>query len=466
MIKKLLVAASLLCGGMLIKAQTNNGVQPAGNLPVLKEWHPVAVQAAKTSSASLYDTLDYFFNKHYYRNTPSLSLSFPTFKSPYTSTAVTLNEFGSSFLNLGNGTVTVYGAYIEASRQSNSTSTVVPCRVYIYSASPSGVPGSRLDSGTAMVTTTLGSQFVANFTNPVVVTGAYFISYKPYPLLAADTIRAFMTSARTATAPVTQNLKFGEGLGYVKINGNFGVTNVVITPTTSGYDYEPVVTPIVSFNFAANGSQMAANGTGTNAGGYCANAPITFTNTTTQTSFVESRQYNWNKFMAVWGGAMSNTVTPPAADSIYNWFFQGPATPTANYTSKDASHTYSSYANANTNLIVKYQKNTGTKVQDIKSFPTYTIVNCGINPTGIMQNVANADLSVYPNPVINGKTNISGLQGVNTIEVYNLLGQRIIKQSTDREIYTVDLSSQVPGTYMLKITDAYNNSRVLKVLNN
>jgi hypothetical protein len=465
MIKKLLVAASLLCGGMLIKAQTNNGIQPAGNLPVLKEWHPDKdLIAAKTSSASLYDTLDYFFNKHYFRNTASLSLSFPTFQSPYTNTAVILNEFGSSFLNPGNGTVTVYGAYIEASRQSNSTSSVIPCRVYIYSASPSGVPASRLDSGLAQVTTTLGSQVMANFTNPVVVTGAYFISFKPMPLVNTDTLRAFMTSARTATAPVAQNLKFGEGLGYVKINGTWGVTNQVITPLANGYDYEPVVTPIVSFNYAAGGTQMAPNGTGTNTGQYCANSPITFTNTTTQTSFVENRQYNWNKFMAVWGGAMSNTVTPPAADSIYNWFFSGPATPTAAYTSKNASHTYSSYANANTNLIVKYQKNTGTKVQDIKSFPTYTIANCGII-NGLSQNVANADLSVYPNPVINGKTNVSGLQGVNTIEVFNLLGQKVSSQTTDKEIYTVDLSSQVPGTYMLKITDAYNNSKVLKVLN-
>jgi hypothetical protein len=86
--------------------------------------------------------------------------------------------------------------------------------------------------------------------------------------------------------------------------------------------------------------------------------------------------------------------------------------------------------------------------------------------TGLMVNMVNgSEVKVFPNPAVSGKSVISGLNGVNSIEVYNIIGQSVMVQVTDKESLTIDLTSQPVGTYLVKITDENNNSKTVKIVN-
>ena len=475
MIKKLLTTGLILSGLLTINAQKT---LPLSESDITRAEKFVAnsintqQRESGISAVPDGDTLCYFKNKQEARNTGTAVGSYYTIKSPYVQTGTVqpvLNEFGSSFLNPGGAAVTVKGAYVLIMRHGASISPSLNVRVYIYSASPTGIPGSKLDSAMTVVTSSVSGTFCnATFTTPVLVNGAFFISYKPI-VSAGDTIRAFINNAYAATATNAPSpaRKYGEGLSYTRYNGAFSTnTNFY----GAGSDYENIVIPFVSFSYSASGTQMAPNAGTVSANGYCANAPITFTNTSGPISILENRQFNYNAFTPAWlpFANTASLTTLRIADPIYNWSFSGPA-PAGNYTTTNASHTYSvAGTNALASLLVKYQHSmsilgTTSKSPDIKSFPTFTIVNCGL--VGIAVNSLNSSLSIYPNPVVNGKATISGLEGINTVSVYNMIGQMISTQTNDKEIISIDLTSQVQGTYLVRISDSNNKSKTVKLIN-
>lgn len=93
---------------------------------------------------------------------------------------------------------------------------------------------------------------------------------------------------------------------------------------------------------------------------------------------------------------------------------------------------------------------------------TQTVAIC----TGLMVNAVNgSEIKVFPNPAVNGKSEISGLNGVNRIVVYNILGQSVMTHTTEAESLTIDLANQPNGTYLVKITDESNNSKTVKIVN-
>ena len=77
----------------------------------------------------------------------------------------------------------------------------------------------------------------------------------------------------------------------------------------------------------------------------------------------------------------------------------------------------------------------------------------------------NAGLNVFPNPAVNGKINVSGLEGTNSITVYNSIGQLVSTLVTETEITTIDLSSQPAGAYLIRVTDSNKATRVVRVIN-
>ncbi len=482
MIKNLLTVGLVLTSLATLNAQQNVmvsgklSIDPNSKFVAAENVQPSQNVAGKSQVAPIGDSLAYFYNKHTLRNTTANANSFYTSIMPQPPT-YSLTGMGSSFLNPGGAAVTVSGAYILASRQANSTSTAVPCRVYIWSAGPTGVPGAKLDSAmtSAPITNTLGNFYVATFTTPVVVNGAFFISYKSVPTLPADTIRCFLTSGFTPTSTSGTGwappLKFGEGLSYLRGSGSWGATTNAFGP---GTELEAIVVPKVSFSYTANGTQMAANGCSVNPAGYSANSFITFTSTSGP-DVIDNRQFNFNAFAIAWLPFVNTSSLVPVPDPIYNWSFGGcaPSVP-GTYTTANCQHFWGSAGtNANASLIVKYQHGSagyftsGGKYTDLKTFPTFTIVNCGLPPiVGINSNsyVSN-NLSVYPNPVVNGKATVSGLEGMNTVSVYNMLGQMVSTVTSDKENVSIDLTNQVQGTYLVRITDSYSKSKTVKVIN-
>jgi len=62
------------------------------------------------------------------------------------------------------------------------------------------------------------------------------------------------------------------------------------------------------------------------------------------------------------------------------------------------------------------------------------------------------NLHVFPNPVENGKIYITTKDNLQkTIEIYNVLGKRVIAASTQSRI--LDISKLSPGIYILKIKE-------------
>lgn len=75
------------------------------------------------------------------------------------------------------------------------------------------------------------------------------------------------------------------------------------------------------------------------------------------------------------------------------------------------------------------------------------------------------DLKVFPNPAVSGKTTISGLNGTNSIIVYNNLGQVVLTRSVSEESTAIDLSAQPAGNYLIRITSSENETRTVKIVN-
>lgn len=96
-----------------------------------------------------------------------------------------------------------------------------------------------------------------------------------------------------------------------------------------------------------------------------------------------------------------------------------------------------------------------------KAFITFSVAACN----GLVDNIGENAVRVMPNPAIAGKTTISNLSGVNTIMVFNTLGQVVINRTVSTETESIDLSNFPSGNYLVRITDSNNDTRVVKLVN-
>ena len=74
----------------------------------------------------------------------------------------------------------------------------------------------------------------------------------------------------------------------------------------------------------------------------------------------------------------------------------------------------------------------------------------------------NASFSFYPNPVKNS-LNLSYNQEISTVEVYNLLGQKVISTTINANTAQVDMSNVSKGAYMVRVT-SNNQVKTIKVI--
>ena len=145
---------------------------------------------------------------------------------------------------------------------------------------------------------------------------------------------------------------------------------------------------------------------------------------------------------------------------------------TATLTAVGAS-TYSWSSITGTTSIVTVTPNSSTQYTVFGTEPTLgcksnnVVITVSVNAClGIAVNGSKfSDINIFPNPASNGKSEISGLTGVNTITIYNLLGQAVLTEKTERETFILDFSNQPNGTYLVKISDANNDSKIVKIIN-
>lgn len=301
------------------------------------------------------DTLEYFFNKHYYRNstTANANTQFFSLTQPYPGT-VSITHCGSIFLNTT--TITVNGVEGIVFKNTSSPSSTVPIMFYLCNVNTSNLPVfPPLDSVlTGVTTSSVGNWIGGNFANPITITGKFAVLFREVSTNPLDTVRLFINNAATPTSTVPSAQRYGESLGLMRYNGIFYSTNGIFG---AGTDYEFIVAPRVSFNFTA-GINVQTNT-------ICTNAYGSFASTTNPTSLLDNRQFNFNKFKAKW--PPFNNLIPPT-DSIYNWTFSGSSTGTINTTNASAFFNTSGVQTAS--LAVKYRKSASnaaflTSVEDV-----------------------------------------------------------------------------------------------------
>jgi hypothetical protein len=60
---------------------------------------------------------------------------------------------------------------------------------------------------------------------------------------------------------------------------------------------------------------------------------------------------------------------------------------------------------------------------------------------------------------------VYGLDGKNTILIYNMVGQLVLSQITEKDSIKIDLSKHPEGTYLLRILNADNKFKIVKIIN-
>lgn len=415
-----IVAIFTLCQG--VNAQQ---VQLSSELSSLHPSLLMSSQAAehtaqlKTSSANVYDTLNYFFNKHYYRNSNigSANTNFYTIKSPYQS-SFGVTHCGSVFLNSTNLVVTGLTGLVMKNPGSPSPSVTV--RLYLCNVNGLNLPVfPPLDSITTTISnSTNGIYRGGTFTAPITVTANFAVLFKAAPVLAGDTVRLFLNNAAspTSTNPAHTNaMRYGEGLGVLRFLGNWQTNTNTFG---SGTDYEFVVAPYINFSYSAGASALTPS--------ICVGNAATFSAAATPTNQMEHRQYNFNKFTAYWKPFSYN---PPVTDSIYNWAFTGASPATSNL--RIASPSFSAVGSQNGVMTAKYRHsrtNWGSSVSDAStafisitngSAPNLSIIGttafCSNSPVTFTLTAFGNSTYTWTNPYSTNPSIVVTTSAVNTV---------------------------------------------------
>ncbi len=185
--------------------------------------------------------------------------------------------YGASNATYGNGTVTV--------------------RASIYSVNASYVPQTELAFGTITFTNTAPELKYVNFT-PINVTGNYAVVITPTnPGGVMDIIVNDIDPGQAWD----ENLARYKSSWYASSGGNW----ITIPQFTEigNYHFEPLASPIVSYTITTIGTASPTSA--------CQGTPVTFTNTTTPSSILSNRMFNYN--------VMADYFNLATSDSTFVW---------------------------------------------------------------------------------------------------------------------------------------------------
>lgn len=427
------------------------------------------------------DTLHYYFNKHYFKTGTSIH-NFPFYKSA-AATSTVLTHVGSRFEN--KDTLLITGLEAFAMMNVFTSQTTIKVHLYLCNLDANKMP--IIPAIDSIITTVTGSKvnygvIGGNFVKPHKITKDYAVLFRNMSTFKGDTVKLMRTAGMTYTAwPTPWDKKYSDSYGYARNKGNFMSTTNLNLPEfgfITGSDYEFCVAPRVQYTLTADHIQPNEVATQQTVTTFQA---LTYKNAS---SFhFTHRMFNLLEFYKKWN-LLSSFVGQPVnggwpADSSITWNFldvdRGPTRPD--------SRQFLPYGGGN-NQIIHYSDSTGcfqgcqfrANLRSMGIYGRNTSVPYRANQDfelcvdygpgdglGISKNNGFENLNLYPNPTISGKVNIAGLNGKNTIQVYDVLGQLIMSEMIEQEKTQIDLSKQAKGNYIVRILNDRNQSKVVKI---
>ena len=161
----------------------------------------------------------------------------------------------------------------------------------------------------------------------------------------------------------------------------------------------------------------------------------------------------------------SQQIPYPGATASY---FSGGYT-TASHTCFDPTITtngfqmelnYDGVRNSNSNRILFADKFKNAVLEYLNTHTNVVLGNCASLSTDENKE---SELIFYPNPV-NDVLNLSYIQEMNAVKVYNLVGQELLRKKVNSSTAQIDISNFANGTYFIQVTTetAMKTVRVIK----
>lgn len=280
-------------------------IQPA----VLSQDSPLKVSLNKASKSNhssnianvaCVDTLRYVLNKQAALFGTGWQTNFATFACWRAD-----NEyFAQTFLQTG-GSVTINKVEFYGSNDATNGTASVTVEASVYNVNASGVPTTLIGSGTLVISSSTAAYHYVTLSSPVTVTGNYAIVLRPTN--TGSVLSVFVTN------PDPGETMDGENLAHYKSNYYFAssgawvniptLTNDFIDFPNGPYDFEPLISPIVSYNITSTLSATPNP--------VCLGNAVTLTSDAQPAGVLASRMYNY--------GAFLNHFNLQPDDSTYAW---------------------------------------------------------------------------------------------------------------------------------------------------
>ncbi len=381
-----------------------------------------------------------------------------------------------------NGSILVNGILFWGNVASADPGKTITVKAYLYTTNASNKPLSKIDSATVVIGTAQ-KLYTAFFSSPVTVNTDYAVAIQNP---TNDTLEMVLNNASAST--------HGEGLAWRRItNGTWS--------SAAGYfgqDVEPIISPIVEYN-------INTNFTVTPQTTVCQGTGLTFTNTTP--GLIQHRMYNFNVFAEYWRGIPDSTYSwdmgngSPviwSKNAAYNYpvagnynsvllavtgffktCFETKLVPVTIQSLTTASFTFSSAASPNIAFTNNSSEGNsfswdfgdgsplnGTPNPSHTYTPgTYTVTLTSTNTcntdtysaqvvvvaTGIAANQQMKGFTIAQNPS-SGIFNIgANINTQYTVEVYNLIGEKIYSRAFNSPDAVIDLTGYSQGIYSMQV---------------
>lgn len=97
-----------------------------------------------------------------------------------------------------------------------------------------------------------------------------------------------------------------------------------------------------------------------------------------------------------------------------------------------------------------------------KGFPAIDDISLTYQAAALTADFSTKQLKYYPNPV-NDVLNLSYPEALAAIQIYNVLGQRVISEKLNSQEARIDMSSLMAGPYIVKATSVSGASKTIKI---